>query len=86
MILDAYVGSKLRQLRRNRMARLEHVSNALDIGPEVLFQYEVGQQRIPAQLLFELAHLFDVRMAYFFDGFEAAMARAQAPRAQKTER
>ena len=54
VILDAYVGSKLRQLRLNRMVDPERMSRQLGIGHEVLAEYERGRRPIPTRLLFGL--------------------------------
>ena len=79
MILDAYVGLRLRQLRQNRRADRERVSSDLGIASDVLSEYELGQRTIPARLLFGLACHFDVRLEYFFEGYEPVMPHSLSP-------
>ena len=70
VVLDRYIGQRLRQLRHNCCADPARVSEELGIKNETLSAYEQGRASIPARSLFDLACRFNVPISYFFDGYE----------------
>jgi len=44
------------------------VARKLDLSFQQIQKYEIGSNRVAASRLFELAQLFDVSPAYFFEG------------------
>ncbi len=72
--IDIYVGARVRALRK--MSRLSQQDLALGLG--LTFQqvqkYERGTNRISASKLFDIAKTLNVRVSYFFEGYEPNLA------------
>jgi transcriptional regulator with XRE-family HTH domain len=71
--VDVHVGRKLKQIRTMRRYSQTDVAQRLGLSFQQIQKYEIGSNRIAASRLFELAQIFDVSPAYFFDGlYDAA--------------
>ncbi|WP_299566467.1 helix-turn-helix transcriptional regulator [uncultured Sulfitobacter sp.] len=66
--VDIHVGRRLKQIRTLRRLSQTDVANHLGLSFQQIQKYEIGSNRIAASRLFELAQIFDVSPAYFFDG------------------
>ncbi|MEQ6249061.1 helix-turn-helix transcriptional regulator [Sulfitobacter sp. HNIBRBA3233] len=66
--VDVHVGQKLKQIRTLRRMSQTDVANRLSLSFQQIQKYEIGSNRIAASRLFELAQIFDVSPAYFFEG------------------
>lgn len=66
--VDVHVGRKLKQIRTMRRYSQTDVASRLGLSFQQVQKYEIGSNRIAASRLFELAQIFDVSPAYFFEG------------------
>lgn len=78
--VDVHVGSKLKQIRTLRRFSQTDVAQRLGLSFQQVQKYEIGSNRIAASRLFELAQIFDVSPAYFFDGLYEGAHSDTAPR------
>jgi CheY-like chemotaxis protein len=76
--LDAYIGKKIRALRERFDWPLKTVADHLNISIQQLQRYEQSINKVPASLLFDLAHLFNAPVAWFFEDFAPADPAPQA--------
>ncbi|QUJ75746.1 helix-turn-helix transcriptional regulator [Sulfitobacter albidus] len=68
--VDTHVGQKLKQIRTLRRMSQTDVANRLGLSFQQIQKYEIGSNRIAASRLFELAQMFDISPAYFFEGLQ----------------
>ncbi|UWR26877.1 helix-turn-helix domain-containing protein [Sulfitobacter sp. S223] len=66
--VDVHVGQKLRDIRTLRRYSQTDVAQRLGLSFQQIQKYEIGSNRIAASRLFELAQIFEVSPAYFFEG------------------
>lgn len=66
--VDVHVGRNLKQIRTLRRFSQTDVATRLGLSFQQIQKYEIGSNRIAASRLFELAQIFDVSPAYFFEG------------------
>lgn len=66
--VDVHVGRKLKEIRTLRRFSQTDVATRLGLSFQQIQKYEIGSNRIAASRLFELAQIFDVSPAHFFDG------------------
>lgn len=78
--VDVHVGQKLKQIRTLRRYSQTDVANKLGLSFQQIQKYEIGSNRIAASRLFELAQIFDLSPAYFFDGLYEGAQSDPAPR------
>jgi transcriptional regulator with XRE-family HTH domain len=72
--VDVHVGSRVR-LRRTLMGMSqEKLGNAIGLTFQQVQKYERGANRIGASRLFDLSHVLDVPVAFFFDEMPTASA------------
>lgn len=69
--IDAHIGARIAMRRAALGLTREAIAQTLDVTVRQVCAFEKGEARAPSAALFELAALFDVSMAYFFevDGF-----------------
>ncbi|MDP9195763.1 MAG: helix-turn-helix domain-containing protein [Pseudomonadota bacterium] len=67
--IDIHVGHRLRLRRTLLGLSQDKLSEALGITFQQLQKYERGANRISASRLFNLSHILDVPVTWFFDGF-----------------
>jgi transcriptional regulator with XRE-family HTH domain len=66
--VDVHVGSRIRLRRKMLGLSQTQLGSALGVTFQQLQKYEWGENRVAASRLFELAHVLDVPIAFFFDG------------------
>ena len=72
--VDVLVGRRARERRTLEGMSQSAVAAKLGLTFQQLQKYERGHNRISASRLYELAQLFDVPVAYFYDEMEAGKA------------
>ena len=70
--IDKHVGRRLRRLRQINEVSLEKLAEIVDVAPQQIQKYEIGETRISASRIFELAQYFRVPITWFYDDLEAA--------------
>jgi transcriptional regulator with XRE-family HTH domain len=70
--IDRHVGKRLRLLRQINEVSLEKLAEIVDVAPQQIQKYEIGETRISASRIFELSKIFAVPLAWFYDDLEAA--------------
>lgn len=78
--VDVHVGQKLKEIRTLRRFSQTDVANRLGLSFQQIQKYEIGSNRIAASRLFELAQIFDLSPAYFFEGLYDDAHSDAAPR------
>jgi transcriptional regulator with XRE-family HTH domain len=74
--VDIHVGQRIRQRRSLLGLSQETVAGGLGVSFQQVQKYERGTNRMSASRLFELANLFSVPVAYFFENIAASGATA----------
>jgi transcriptional regulator with XRE-family HTH domain len=75
--VDVHVGRKLKQIRTLRRFSQTDVAHRLGLSFQQIQKYEIGSNRIAASRLFELAQIFDISPAYFFEGVDGSATNIQ---------
>jgi len=70
--IDRHVGKRLRLLRQINEVSLEKLAEIVDVAPQQIQKYEIGETRISASRIFELSNIFSVPVTWFYDDLEAA--------------
>jgi len=70
--IDKHVGRRLRVLRQINEMSLEKLAEIVDVAPQQIQKYEMGETRISASRIYELSKIFDVPLAWFYDDLAAA--------------
>jgi transcriptional regulator with XRE-family HTH domain len=70
--IDKHVGRRLRLLRQINEVSLEKLAEVVDVAPQQIQKYEIGETRISASRIFELSKIFRVPLAWFYDDLEAS--------------
>jgi transcriptional regulator with XRE-family HTH domain len=78
--VDVHVGRKLKEIRSLRHFSQTDVAQRLGLSFQQVQKYEIGSNRIAASRLFELAQIFDISPAYFFEGLYEQPSCDIAPR------
>lgn len=66
---DVFLGKKIHTMREKLGLPLKCIAMDLNISLQQLQRYEKGQNRIPAQVIFQLSEKFNVPFEYFFTGW-----------------
>ena len=74
--IDVHVGERLRTRRTLLGLSQPAVANAMGLTFQQLQKYEKGTNRISASRLYDLSHILDVEMAYFFDDIDQETKKA----------
>lgn len=72
--VDAHVGSRVRTRRTLMGLSQEKLGNALGLTFQQVQKYERGANRIGASRIYQLSHILDVPISYFFDDMEEPVA------------
>ena len=81
--IDIHVGARVR-LRRNLLGlTMQTLAKAVGVTYQQLQKYERGVNRIGASRLFNLSHVLDVPISFFFDDLSPAAAGAGRKRQAK---
>lgn len=70
--IDKHVGRRLRLLRQVNEVSLEKLAEIVEVAPQQIQKYEVGETRISASRIFELSKIFGVPLTWFYDDLNAA--------------
>lgn len=70
--IDRHVGNRLRRLRLINGVSLEKLAEIVDVAPQQIQKYEVGETRMSASRIFELSKIFGVPLTWFYDDLNAA--------------
>ena len=65
--VDVHVGSRVRMRRISVGMSKEELGEALEVSDKVMHQYESGETRIGAKLLYELCILLNCSSTVFFE-------------------
>ena len=68
--VDAHVGSRIRELRRQHGMSQQHLAGELGLTFQQVQKYERGTNRVSASKLYETANVLRVPVSYFFEGLE----------------
>jgi transcriptional regulator with XRE-family HTH domain len=74
--IDVHVGNRLRARRTLLGLSQTAVADAMGFSFQQLQKYEHGANRISASRLYDLSHLLDVDIAYFFDEIDRDTRKA----------
>ena len=69
--VDAHVGKRVRERRREIGMSQEKLGNALGIAFQQIQKYEAGTNRVAAGRLWNIAKILEVDVGYFFEGIKA---------------
>ncbi len=69
--LDAHIGAKLRSERTIRNLSQEDIASHLEITFQQIQKYEKATNRISASRLYDVAHILNVPITFFYEGFES---------------
>lgn len=70
--IDKHVGKRLRLLRQINEVSLEKLAEIVDVAPQQIQKYEIGETRISASRIYELSKIFQVPVAWFYHDLEAS--------------
>ncbi|GAB0119815.1 helix-turn-helix domain-containing protein [Acidisoma sp. 7E03] len=82
--IDLAVGSRLRKKRRELEWTGVQLSERLGVSSMQISKYEHGKHRIPAARLYEIASIFGVPIAYFFQDLPPCSQTELEPSASPT--
>ena len=66
--IDRHIGEQIKLLRQIRRQSQHEIASKLGISYQQLHKYEAGTNSISASRLFQIAQLFEIAPAVFFDG------------------
>ncbi|MCV2891558.1 helix-turn-helix domain-containing protein [Lentibacter sp. XHP0401] len=72
--VDVHVGKRLRQRRWLAGMTQQQLAEKVGIKFQQIQKYETGANRVSASRLWDISEVFDVPVAYFFEGIEASEA------------
>lgn len=78
--IDVHVGSRLRMRRMLVGMSQEKLGESLEVTFQQVQKYERGANRISASRLFDISHILDVPVQYFFDDIKPARRRKKSQR------
>jgi transcriptional regulator with XRE-family HTH domain len=81
--VDKHVGKRLRLLRQINEVSLEKLAEIVDIAPQQIQKYEIGETRISASRIFELSKIFCVPVAWFYHDLEATTSATMEDRIER---
>ena len=72
--IDVHVGRRIRQRRTLLGMSQEKLAEAIGLTFQQVQKYERGGNRVSSSRLFDLTHILDVPISYFFDEMGAGVA------------
>ena len=82
--VDAHVGKRVRERRREIGMSQTKLGNALGIAFQQIQKYEVGTNRVATGRLWDIAKALEVDVGYFFEGIKRRAKRKAKPRKSTT--
>ncbi len=83
-VVDAHVGKRIRERRREIGMSQDKLGNALGISFQQVQKYEIGLNRVAAGRLWNIAEALEVDVGYFFEGIQKRAKRKAKPRKRST--
>ncbi len=84
--VDAHVGRRVRERRREIGMSQTKLGNALGVTLSQIQKYENGTDRVMASRLWDIAKLLEVdQVGYFFEGIQRRAKRKAKPRKSPTK-
>jgi transcriptional regulator with XRE-family HTH domain len=77
--VDKHVGKRLRLLRQMRELSLERLAEAVEVAPQQIQKYEIGETRISASRIFELARALSVPLSWFYADLRTVASAESGP-------
>ncbi len=78
-LIDVHIGGRIEMRRVALGLTRESLAEALHVTVRQVEAYETGAVRVGAGALFQLADLFDVTVAYFFENEPFSSGRPSTP-------
>ena len=78
--VDAHVGRRIRERRREIGMSQEKLAGAIGISRQQVQRYEAGTTRVAAGRLWDIARILEVDVGYFFEGIQKRAKRRAKPR------
>lgn len=78
-LIDVHIGGRIEMRRVALGLTRETLAHALNVAVRQVEAYEAGAVRVGADALFQLADLFDVTVAYFFENERFSSGGSTAP-------
>jgi transcriptional regulator with XRE-family HTH domain len=78
--IDRHVGARVRERRIMLGLTQQQLADLIGVTYQQAHKYERAINRVSAGRLFEIAHVLNVPVSYFFDGLEQDSDRAVSPR------
>ena len=73
-LVDVHVGKRIRQRRWMNGTTQQQLAEAVGIKFQQIQKYETGMNRVSASRLWDIAHVLNVPVSFFFEGLDAAEA------------
>ena len=70
--VDRHVGKRLRLLRQMRELSLEQLAAIVEVAPQQIQKYEIGETRISASRIFQLSRVLSVPLSWFYADLKTA--------------
>ena len=67
-VIDAHIGTRMRELREARMVQLTELARQINVTPTELADYEAARVRVPAVIVYWYCKLLDVEVRQIFEG------------------
>jgi transcriptional regulator with XRE-family HTH domain len=83
--VDKHVGRRLRLLRQMNDMSLERLAEIVDVAPQQIQKYEVGETRISASRIYEMSKIFSVPLSWFYDDLTASTSAEVEARIRRWE-
>jgi len=83
--IDRHVGHRLRLLRQINGVSLEKLAEMVDVAPQQIQKYEVGETRISASRIYEIAQIFGVPLGWFYHDLEGSQRGTRSQRAERRQ-
>ena len=74
--VDSHVGKRIRHRRWMVGTTQQGLAEKVGIKFQQIQKYETGMNRVSASRLWDIAHVLDVPVAYFFEGLEGGVEEA----------
>lgn len=77
-LVDVHVGKRIRQRRWMNGTTQQQLAEAVGIKFQQIQKYETGMNRVSASRLWDIAHVLNVPVSFFFEGLETNGAETTA--------
>ena len=77
--VDVHVGKRIRHRRWMNGTTQQQLAESVGIKFQQIQKYETGMNRVSASRLWDIAHVLDVPVSFFFEGLDAQAKDESAP-------